>query len=193
MIAASSLLLYALSTQAVAGWLIVSLQRDAPIPPDAVVDPKASAIVVLSAGARRSAYPYDTDHIGPLTFERLRYGAQLHRRFLLPLLLSGGVAPGVSVSNAELMSRALKEEFGIEPRWLEGSSGSTRENAIRSAEILFDEGVSRVYLVTHAWHMPRAKSTFERAGFDVIPAPTAFYGNKKAVFAGRLGADRAGT
>ena len=31
-----------------------------------------------------------------------------------------------------------------------------------------------MYLVTHAWHMPRARLAFEHAGFQVIAAPTAF-------------------
>ncbi|MDX1399502.1 MAG: ElyC/SanA/YdcF family protein, partial [Oceanospirillum sp.] len=30
-------------------------------------------------------------------------------------------------------------------------------------------------LVTHGWHMPRSVAIFEKAGFTVTPAPTAFY------------------
>jgi uncharacterized SAM-binding protein YcdF (DUF218 family) len=40
--------------------------------------------------------------------------------------------------------------------------------------LLKPAGIERVYLVTHAWHMPRARLAFERAGFAVIPAPTGF-------------------
>ena len=39
--------------------------------------------------------------------------------------------------------------------------------------------IRQVYLVTHAWHMPRARLAFERAGFEVIPAPTGYTTRQK--------------
>jgi uncharacterized SAM-binding protein YcdF (DUF218 family) len=45
---------------------------------------------------------------------------------------------------------------------------------VNSAAILRAKGVSEVYLVTHAWHMARARRVFLRAGIKVIPAPTGF-------------------
>ncbi|MFO6376143.1 YdcF family protein, partial [Pseudomonas aeruginosa] len=36
--------------------------------------------------------------------------------------------------------------------------------------------VRRVVLVTQAWHMQRARWSFERQGFEVIPAPVGFLG-----------------
>ena len=35
-------------------------------------------------------------------------------------------------------------------------------------------GIKKIYLITHAWHMPRAADVFRRAGFEVVEAPTAF-------------------
>jgi uncharacterized SAM-binding protein YcdF (DUF218 family) len=40
--------------------------------------------------------------------------------------------------------------------------------------LLKPAGVERIYLVTQAWHMPRARRAFENAGFAVIPAPTGY-------------------
>ena len=73
-----------------------------------------------------------------------------------------------------LRLRVLEEELGVSVNWVEGKAGNTRENASFSSAILREKGIQRVLLVTHAWHMPRAKGAFEVAGLEVIPAPTAF-------------------
>jgi len=54
---------------------------------------------------------------------------------------------------------------------VEAWSQDTHQKATRSAAILKAEGITRIVLVTHAWHMPRAKLVFERAGMTIIPAP----------------------
>jgi uncharacterized SAM-binding protein YcdF (DUF218 family) len=59
-------------------------------------------------------------------------------------------------------------------RWQESQSRDTRENAWLTAAMLKNDGVSRIALVTHAWHMPRSVHKFEAAGLDVIPAPMGF-------------------
>ncbi len=57
---------------------------------------------------------------------------------------------------------------------LEEQSRTTWENATLSAELLQPQGVRRVVLVTQAWHMPRARRSFEQAGFEVITAPMGY-------------------
>jgi uncharacterized SAM-binding protein YcdF (DUF218 family) len=72
------------------------------------------------------------------------------------------------------MKQVLEQEFGIPVRWAEGSSNNTLENARLSQQVLQQAGISRIYLVTHAWHMPRAVRSFQSAGLEVIPTPTAY-------------------
>ena len=134
-----------------------------------------AAIVILSAGRREYAPEYETAGKGTvdaLSLERIRYGAWLARRTRLPVLVSGGLKP---IPLAVLMADALTQDFGISPRWIEAKSANTAQNATFSSAILNADGVHRVILVTHAWHMKRAVAAFEANGMTVIAAPTAFY------------------
>jgi len=51
---------------------------------------------------------------------------------------------------------------------------NTAGNAAEVARLLRERGIGGVLLVTSALHMPRARAAFERAGLDVVPAPTDF-------------------
>jgi len=152
----------------------------------AVQDPEragAQAIVVLAAGRLRRAPEYDgrdiPDYIG---LARLRYAAHLQRRTGLPILVSGGVGTGDADargnSEADSMAAALRDDFGVPVKWLEGRSRDTAENAAFSAAMLRADGVKRILLVTDAMHMPRASAVFARAGMDVVSAPTMFFGRQ---------------
>lgn len=167
--------LWAGSTPLVGGALLQTLQT-APALPATGALPAADAIVVLSAEADRHGDEYGGAVVGPMTLQRLRYGAFLQRRTGLPLLLSGG-APGTDLpSLAALMQRAAVQEFAVPVRWLEERSADTRENAAFSAELLRQDGVRRILLVTSAWHMPRATECFRRERLEVTAAPTGFRG-----------------
>lgn len=153
--------------------LLVSLQTDPALALDSV-DAKAGAIVVLGGDVSPYAPEYGGPTVGPLTLERVRYAAELARRTQLPLLASGGITQRNAPALADLMKRTLERDFGVNCRWTEAESGNTQTNAEHSSAILRDAQVSRIYLVTHAWHMPRALRAFEAAGLEVVAAPTAF-------------------
>jgi uncharacterized SAM-binding protein YcdF (DUF218 family) len=136
-------------------------------------DGGAGAIVVLGGGIAGQAPEYGADAPHAMTLVRLRYAAHLHRQGRLPLLVSGGNPSAASSSEADAMRRVLERDFGVPVRWEENRSLNTLGNARLSRELLAQEGIDRILLVTHAWHMPRARLAFERAGFSVIPAPTA--------------------
>jgi uncharacterized SAM-binding protein YcdF (DUF218 family) len=90
------------------------------------------------------------------------------------VLASGGAPEGNPVPEAQLMGHVLLQEFGVSVVWVEEGSRNTFENAHQSAALLKPAGIQKIYLVTHAWHMRRARIAFEHAGLTVIPAPTDF-------------------
>jgi len=126
---------------------------------------RGEAIVILGAGAHLFMPEYDGSTPNRLALERLRYGARLARYSKLPVILSGEVGP---------MAESLWMDFGVAPRWLEGGSLDTRDNAHNTAAILQDKGIRRIVLVTHAAHMRRAMGEFVAEGVEVIPAPLGF-------------------
>lgn len=136
------------------------------------------AIVVLSAGVRRDAREYGGDTVDPMSLERLRYAARLHRELGLPILVSGGPGDRTGTAMATAMRESLDQDFGISARWLEPRSRNTYENAAFSSRILHGEDIVNVYLVTHAWHMRRAALAFLLADrgskLNIVPAATGF-------------------
>ncbi len=107
-------------------------------------------------------------------FARVAHGAHLARWSGLPVLVSGGAPVGVHKSEAAVLAQSLAYNFDIKARWLEQKSLDTADNARFSSAILRREGIRHVILVTEAFHMRRAKASFEAAGLAVTPAPTAF-------------------
>jgi uncharacterized SAM-binding protein YcdF (DUF218 family) len=178
-IAATLALAYVLSTPFVGAGLLRVLQTSPPIPPElerAALRASADAIVVLAAEQRPASPEFPIPAVGPMTLERLRYAAALARRSGLPLCTSGGVPELGQPALADAMADVLEHDFGLTARWREGRSADTRGNAVESAALLGGDGVRRVLVVTHAWHMPRALLAFRNAGFEAVAAPTAFRG-----------------
>ena len=173
---------YLASTPFVAAELVAPLQRYRALnleKSDADID----AIVVLGAGVSSSATeywdaaapPFGVDVADALSLQRVTYAAYLARTTGLPILLSGG-ASGSSNNRtvAGAMRVTLARSFGLTARWVEEQSTSTMENAQYSAQLLRSQGIYKIYLVTHAWHMWRAMIAFENTGIEVVPAPTSF-------------------
>ncbi|MBK4737040.1 YdcF family protein [Noviherbaspirillum pedocola] len=136
---------------------------------------QGEVIVILGGGRSRNAPEY-AGHDVPIaaSLARLRYGARLQRQTGLPILVTGGSPEGAFESEAQLMARALREDFSVPVRWVEANSDNTAENARYSAEVLRSSGVRSILLVTDAMHMPRARAVFLQTGLQVVPAPTNY-------------------
>lgn len=178
MIVVALALLYVLCTEIGASLLVRPLENlTAPLASSS--DTRAQAIVVLAAGRIEHAAEYGGKDIPDyIALGRLRYAAKLQHETGLPILVSGGnvAANGAGESKADAMASALREDFVTPVKWVEGASENTAENARFSANILRQDGVHRILLVTDAMHMPRAKMVFAETGLDVVAAPTLFFG-----------------
>lgn len=148
-----------------------SLETVPPIAPALLK--QADAIVILGGGTYYAAPEYGGDTVSSASLERCRYGARLARYSRLPVLVSGGAVYG-GRAEARSMEALLKEELGVSVRFVEAESRDTRENALFSARMLKEAGLTRVVVVSHASHLPRAIPLFEAQGLTVIGAPTAF-------------------
>jgi len=184
MLAGSFILLWLLSTPFLSGYLLHSLEG-APLTLHENTAP-ANAIVVLGGGTNIDAPEYGGDTVGSATLQRVRYAAKLYRDLKIPVLLTGGRPLGNDLSEAFLMRQTMQDEFHSTVKWVEEESNTTHENALYSYRLLQPEGIKRIYLVTHAWHMPRALYAFRKAGFEVIPAPTAFTGRYQSNLQGLM-------
>ena len=126
----------------------------------------AQAVVVIGGGGERDHAPeYNAAMAEPILLERLTLAAYLARHYSLPVEISG--APAESMA----MSQTLSRNLGVTPRWIEGNSRDTFDNAQFSAKLLLPSGVERIILVTSSAHEWRAAHEFMGAGFEVVPAP----------------------
>ena len=123
------------------------------------------AIMVLGGGLEPYAPEYGVSSLQYRSLERLRYGLWLGRETGLPVGFSGGVgwAQPDGTPEARIASQIAATEFGRPLKWIEETSRDTRENAGRSVALLRKAGIRHIVLVTHGWHMPRARAAFEEA------------------------------
>jgi len=160
----AAVFLYVLSTPLASSWLID--RASTPAAPAGASAQEAKAIVVLAADLSKSN---GTFCVGPLTLDRLLKAAQVYRQTSLPILVTGGPIDQSPQSAADLMADVLEQDFHVPVRWREQRSSTTMENARFSAEMLKQDGISTVILVTQAWHAPRAQWAFQHAGIEAIP------------------------
>ncbi len=171
----SGCLIYFLATPIGSGSLSGALETYSPLPMGDLPAGQAQAIVILGSDSDY-AVELGGETVGSLTLARLRYGARLHSRTGLPILVSGGPLEEDNVSLAEKMGRTLAQDFGISGVWEETHSRNTWQNAVDSTAILRAKNIARIYLVTNARDMMRASRAFQQIGVTVIPAPIGFTG-----------------
>ncbi|MEW6488604.1 MAG: YdcF family protein [Thermodesulfobacteriota bacterium] len=166
--------LAALGSGAVAQRLVAPLEREFPVP---AADTRAEAAVVLAGTVDLARSSLDRVEFYDRP-ERIIEGARLVREGRARwLVISGGSGdpflPGVS--EAELLA-AFARQLGVarEAILLQGESRTTHEDAERTARLLRERKIDRFFLVTSAYHLPRAVGCFRKQGLDPIPYPVDY-------------------
>ncbi|MZR63697.1 YdcF family protein [Alcanivorax sp. DP30] len=122
------------------------------------------AVVVLGAGRRQRNGQFSLTTRG---LRRLQLAARLAYEHGLPLVVSGGMKHGLKLSEpseAELMAEQVRRHWPQLTVLLEGDSRSTWENAVKTAELLADQQIDEVILVSDRIHLPRALLCFQSQG-----------------------------
>lgn len=170
-------LIYILSIPFTSDYFFSILETIPPLSEEQIRTNKVDAIVVLAGGMR----PYEKEYHGPdlnyFSQLRLRYAAWLQKKTNLDIIVTGGVAEE-GVTEAELMKQVLQNEYEIKGTIrVEKQSKNTYENALYSSKILAQHQYQNYYLVTSAFHMPRALEVFKKYNNNVLPAPMGFFHN----------------
>lgn len=146
--------------------------------------PQAEVIVLLGGGTEAADYPRSIAEVNSAG-DRILYAGWLYQQGAAPrILLSGGnltFSDTRGTTPAQDMQQVLNL-MGIpeEALWMQDKSQNTYEDALYSAQMLKNEGITRIILVTSAMHMPRSVALFEAQGLDVIPAPTDYTVTEKS-------------
>jgi uncharacterized SAM-binding protein YcdF (DUF218 family) len=166
---------YLLSTPAVV-FKLAELVETIPAPTQQqLLDSDAQGILVLMASVSRNNPELDgADALSSMSLQRIDHALALHRQTGLPIIVSGGSISGDSESLAALAAAWLEDRANVQVIAADDQSRDTWENARESAAKLRTAGISRVLLVTHAFHMPRAMMSIRSAGIDAVPAPFGF-------------------
>jgi uncharacterized SAM-binding protein YcdF (DUF218 family) len=171
--------LLALSFRPVSDALLRSLERYPPISADDLR--RVQAIVILAGGGNFTAPEYGGSTVNRWTLQRIRYAVFLQKRANVPLLVTGG-NPAPGRPEAEIMQELIEGELQGKLQWLETTSFDTAQSAAHSGAILRAAGVTRIALVSDAWHLLRAVELFEQQGLQVCAAPPGFATRAPAYF-----------
>lgn len=177
LLAGSLMALTLLSCNGFALWLGERLvPQPAAVTPEQLRRAGVQAVVILGGGLQENVAEYGgTAQPSRESAERLRYGLWLARQLKLPVAFAGGVGWFTSgtqqVTEGEMARRHALEFHGMPIRWIDDRSRDTVENARLVAPLLAADGIQRIALVTHAWHMPRALAAFRGQPLQVQAAP----------------------
>ena len=145
---------------------LVSAPLDAWVPENTVE--KADAVVALGSDAT----PFGAPTSG--SAERAFIGSQVLLAGRAPKLFLTGASNGDSLAGARSM-KIVALGMGTPDSLIALLPGfDTHEESLSARRYLGLQGIRRIILVTHPYHLPRAAAAFRRQGFIVIPQAVPF-------------------
>lgn len=153
-------LLFLLWLLGVAAWIIWVGDRDQAAPAD--------AIIVLGAAA------YDAKP-SPVFEERIRHGLDLYKQGFAPKLIFTGGFGGARArfSESQVARRyALKQGIPADAILIETQSRTTRQNLEEARQLMAQQGMHKVILVSDPLHMARALRLSKELGIDALASST---------------------
>jgi uncharacterized SAM-binding protein YcdF (DUF218 family) len=127
---------------------------------------RADAAVVLGARVYADGRPSDA------LADRVRTACRLYQEgFAKKLIMSGGPGDG-AIDETESMKR-MAVSLGVRAGdVLLDKAGLNTQATARNTQPLFNQlHASRVLVVSHFYHLPRIKLTYQRAGMEVFTVP----------------------
>ncbi len=159
--------------------LIDGLQKNyVPLNPNHLPKATGAQIIVLAHGIQGSPEYAEKSTLTNETLARVHYTAYLYKQIHAPIIVSGGNRDYFGHSEADLMQYELQNSYSTPVAGSENTSRNTQEQSTLLVPILKANNVRSIYLVTHAWHMPRTmyafRTAFANAGVTIIPAPMGY-------------------
>ncbi len=127
---------------------------------------KADVIVVFGARA------YADGRCSNALADRVRTGCQLYKEgFADTIIFSGGPGDG-DIHETEAM-QAMAIDLGVPPQaiMLDKQGLNTQATADNTCRAFADRRITRVLTVSHFYHLPRIKMTYQRNGLEVFTVP----------------------
>ena len=143
---------------------------------------QADAIVVF--GARI----YANGKVSDALADRVRTGCELYRDGLaIRIIFSGGPGDGDVHETEGMRKMALKLGVPEQAIILDTGGLSTQATVLNTCAIFKDLGVRRVLVVSHFYHLPRIKMSYQRRGREVytVPAKESYTLTAMPYFVGR--------
>ena len=143
---------------------------------------RAELIVVLGGGLTNSS-TMQQPNVNISLLKRIRFAAYLQRKTDLPMLVTGA-GSHATTKEATVMKQVLEDEFHAHVDFVEEKSNSTKENAQFTFEILKENNIKSIFLVSSSWHLKRASYMFEKYtdGIEIVPIADFAYASKKFIF-----------